>query len=121
LPRASSQCDDFLDKLHKKPGNLEFVGCNLRADLQGEPWEATYRMAGSQAAAVESYLAKELHIKKLRRTCCVWESARNTYRDKQSGLFVISMSSDETPISNRNQWVKIVNFYVTMNHYREDP
>jgi hypothetical protein len=73
VPGVGSSCDDSLEALHQKPENLEFLGCKQRTDLQGEPWEASYRVAGSHAAAVESQLAKVFKIKKLRRTCCVWD------------------------------------------------
>jgi hypothetical protein len=119
--RAGSLCDDSLEALHQKPGNLEFLGCKQRTDLQGEPWQASYRVAGARAAEVESHLAKAFKIKKLHRTCCVWESVNNSYRDKQDRLYAISMSTEETTIGNRKQWKEIPYFYVTVNRYRDDP
>src|SRR5260370_40870057 len=101
---AGSSCEDSLEALHQKPEHLEFLGCKQRTDLQGEPWEASYRVAGNHAAAVESQLAKAFKIKKLLRTCCVWESVNNSYRDKQARLFVISMSTEETTVGSRKQW-----------------
>jgi len=118
---ADAPCDDILAGLHKKPKDLEFVGCKQRADLQGQPREASYRVAGSRAAAVESYLAKELKIKKLRRTCCVWESTENSYRDRKARLYTITMSTEENVIGSRSQWPKIPYFYVTVDQYQEEP
>ena len=103
VARGDSSCQDFLATLHKKPKDLEFQSCKQRSDLQDAPFEASYRVAGSHAAEVESFLAKELKIKKLRRNCCLWESTDNSYRDEEGRGFRISMSTDETRISNRNQ------------------
>jgi hypothetical protein len=111
----------LLAALHKKPKDLEFQGCKQRTDLQGEPWEASYRAAGAHAAGVESHLDKEFNTKKLQRTCCLWESAQNSYRDKRGQLFVISMSTEETTVDSRSWWAKIPYFYVKVYRYREDP
>ena len=118
---AGSFCDDFLKTLDKKPNNLEFLGCKQRTDLQGKPWQASYRVAGSHAADVESYLTKEFGIKKLHRTCCVWESTQNSYRDEQGRLFLISMSTEETTIDSRDRWARIHYFYVKVSRYPEEP
>lgn len=118
---ADSSCDDFLAKLHKKPNNLQFLGCKQRTELQGRPWEASYRVTGGHAAEVERSLVKELGIKRLRRTCCVWESMDNSYRDKHAQFFVISVSTDETTIDSRDHWVEIPYFYVTVYRYGEAP
>jgi hypothetical protein len=122
-PVASAQlpCDDFLAALHKKPNYLEFLGCKERTDLQGQPLQASYRVAGSHAADVESSLAKELGIKRLRRTCCVWESINNSYRSAQARLFVVSISTEETPIDSRDRWAEIPYFNVEVKQYREAP
>jgi Domian of unknown function (DUF4952) len=121
LLAADSSCDDFLSMMEKKPKDLEFIGCKQRTDLQGEPFEATYRVAGTRAAQVETYLVREFKVKRLRRTCCVWESVQNSYRDKQGRLFIISMSTDETTIGARTRWARIPYFHVTVARYREDP
>jgi hypothetical protein len=81
----------------------------------------TYRVPGARAADVERYLAKELTLKTLRRTCCLWESVENSFRDTAGRLFLITMSSEETAIDTREDWGKIPYFYVTVNRYREDP
>lgn len=114
-------CHDFLAALGKKPQKLEYLSCKQKTELQGSPWEAEYRVAGSDAAAIEHYFAKELHIKKLQRTCCVWESAGNTYRDNKHRLFVVSMATEETTFDKREQWEKIPYFYVKVDLYRDDP
>jgi hypothetical protein len=119
--RADGSCAELLAALEKKPENLEFLECKERSDLQGAPSQARYRVAGAKAADVESYLAKELTLKTLRRTCCLWESVENSFRDKSGKLYVLTMSSEETTIDTREEWAKIPYFFVTVNLYREDP
>lgn len=121
VARGDSSCGDFLAALHKKPKSLEFQGCKQQTDRQDAPFEASYRVAGTHAAGVENYLARELKVKKLRRNCCVWESTDNFYRDQQGRAFTISMATEETTVSSRNQWAKIAYFYVTMDWYRDEP
>jgi hypothetical protein len=60
-------------------------------------------------------------IKELRRTCCVWESADNSYRDSHKRPVVISMSTEETAIDERSQWPRIDHFYVTIDLFRDEP
>lgn len=119
--RADGSCGDLLAAIDKKPANLEFVECKERSDLQGAPQRASYHVTGAHAADVESYLAKELTVKALHRTCCVWESTENSFRDKDGRLFVIAMSTEETTIDRREEWSKIPSFTVTVSRYREDP
>jgi hypothetical protein len=119
--QTGSSCGDFLASMQKKPSGLEFQSCRQRTDLQGHPDRADYRVAGSHAAAVETFLSKELGVKKLQRTCCVWESVRNPYRDKRGRRFEITMATEETTIDKKNQWAKIPYFYVTVSLYKELP
>ena len=119
--RPDGSCEDLLASLGKKPDALEFVGCKERSDLQGAPLQASYRVAGAQAADVEGSLAKELGLKTLKRTCCLWESTENSSRDKDGRSVVITMATEETTVDRREDWGKIPYFYVTVNLYREDP
>jgi hypothetical protein len=119
--RTDGSCGDLLAAIDKKPANLEYVECKARADLQGAPQQASYRVTGAHAAEVESYLAKELSVTALHRTCCVWESTENSFRSKEGRLFVIAMATEETKIDRREEWSKIPSFTVTVNLYREDP
>ena len=114
-------CADFLAAMHTKPTHLEFLGCKRRTDLQGQPLEARYRVSGTHAAAVEHFLVTEFKIKELHRTCCVWESTQNSYRDDRLGLLLISMSTEETTVTSKSQWPKIRYFYVTVARYTEEP
>jgi hypothetical protein len=119
--RADGSCGDVLAELEKKPDTLEFVSCKERSDLQGAPQQASYRVAGVKAADVEGFLTKELALKALQRTCCLWESTENAFRDKAGRPLVITMATEETTIDKREDWGKIPYFYVTVSRYREDP
>jgi uncharacterized protein DUF4952 len=119
--RADGSCSDLLAAIDKKPAALEFVECKERPDLQGAPQQASYRVSGAHAADVERDLAKDLAVKTLHRTCCVWESVENSFRDKNGRLFVIAMATEDTKIDQREEWGKIPYFFVTVNLYRDDP
>lgn len=114
-------CHDILNALHRKPSYIQFLDCKQRTDLQGVPFEAIYRVSGSQAADAEGYLIREFKIKKLSRTCCVWESADNPYSDAPRRSFVISMSTQETTIDKRDQWPRIDHFYITVDLFADQP
>ena len=118
---APATCDDFLAITHKKPTQLDFVGCKQRFDLQGKPWQATYRVRGVHAGEVERYLMKVFKVKKLTRTCCVWESINNSYRDAEFRPLVISIATEETRVTSRARWREIPYFYVTVSVYPEAP
>jgi hypothetical protein len=123
IPNAPREkgCEDLLSALHRKPYYIQFLDCKQRTDLQGAPLEAKYRTEGSRAAKAEDYLHKEFKIKRLRRTCCVWESADNSYRDAHKRLYAISMSSEETTIDQRDRWWRIDYFYITVDFFRDEP
>jgi hypothetical protein len=121
LACAQSSCGDFLAILHKKDSHLEFLGCKRRADLQGQPEEASYRVEGRRAAEVEDSLTKEFGIERLHRTCCVWESMQNSFRDKRGRIFVIAVSTDETKVDRRDHWAAISYFYVKVDRYLKAP
>jgi len=114
-------CADLQTLLQRKPNSLHFLGCSQRSDLQGAPFEGKYRTEGKHAAEVEEYLVNVFKIKELRRTCCVWESADNSYRDSHKRPVVISMSTEETAIDERSQWPRIDHFYVTIDLFRDEP
>jgi len=121
LAQGGSLCHDFLDAIHKKPRQLEFQSCKPRTDLQGALLEATYRVAGIHAAYVESYLSRELKLKKLKHNCCLWESTENSYRDKDGRVFMISMATEENIITSRSQWAQIPYFYVVVQWDSQEP
>jgi hypothetical protein len=123
IPASSKEeeCRDLLSSLHRKPDYIRFLNCRKRIDLQGSPFEATYRVEGSHAAQAEQYLIKIFKIKTLSRTCCVWESANNSYRDARGRSFVISMSTEETTVDKRKQWPAIQYFYITVDLFVDEP
>ena len=114
-------CEDLLAALHKKPDYVEFLNCKQRTDLQGSPIEAKYRVKGNRAADAEDYLVKEFKIKKLGHTCCVWESADNSWRDERKRQFTISMSTEDTKVDKREDWAKLDYFYIVLDLFRDDP
>ena len=70
---------------------------------------------------VESDLVKKLGIQKLQRTCCVWESAQDSLRDKEGRLLVLEMATEETTIDTRSPWAEIPYFPVTVTRHGEEP
>jgi hypothetical protein len=114
-------CGDLLNALHKRPAYIQFVDCTERTDLQDSPLEARYRVEGRHAAEAERYLVKEFKIQKMSRTCCVWESNKNFYREAQKRGFWISMGTDETLVDKRAEWPKIESFDITVDLFREEP
>src|SRR5690242_14831853 len=93
LTAEETGCRDFLRAFTRTPPYISFLGCKRRADLQGSPVEARYQVRGRYAAKAEQYLIKNFNIQKLNRSCCVWESVANTYRDLSQHSFLISMST----------------------------
>lgn len=118
---AGPACGDFLNSEHNRPAVLEYRGCRQRPDLQGAPFEANYRVRGRNAAQVEAYLIKHFQVKGLVRTCCVWESMQNSYRDKADRLFSITITTGENTVTNKADWPKISWFFVKVQRFREDP
>jgi hypothetical protein len=121
VAQNDSTCGDLLAAIQKKPTSLEFQSCRQRADLQGKPDEADYRVPGSHAAEVENFLAKEAGLKRLQRTCCIWESVKNPFEDRSGQRLEITMATEETTIDKKKQWAKIPYFYVKVYRYRELP
>ena len=91
--------------------------------------------AGSARSAVRSELSgerpecgasrgvpdKHFQVKGLVRTCCVWESMQNSYRDKADRLFSITITTGENTVTNKADWPKISWFFVKVQRFREDP
>jgi hypothetical protein len=118
---SDAACGDLLGDVGKRPPALEFETCRERPDLQGSPLEASYHVGGAEAAAVETYLVRELNVKGLQRTCCTWETTENSYRTADGQLFVISMATEETTVDARSRWPEIPDFYVTVQQFRDTP
>ncbi len=121
LAVAGQSCEDLLNADHNRPAVLEYRGCRQRRDLQGEPFEAKYRVRGRNAAQVETYLIRSFQVKEVVRTCCVWESTQNSYRDKEDRLFSITITTGENTVTNKADWPKISWFFVIVQRFRADP
>jgi len=123
LPAATANCSDFLARLQMKPAHLEFVECQHKETSAGDTWVATYKVPGNHAVQVEDFLSKNVHLKKLVKSCCQWDGPVAFYR-KGDDLFNISMTSDEeTPsivTTSRADWHKLPFFYVTVQFYKAD-
>lgn len=127
---ASSKitCADFLEKLNKKPKNLEYIGCEKTSHTQLSALESRYRVRGVNAKEVEAFFVKTAHMPKLVRNCCLWESVSRDPKQPQDGVYRtggdfldsywIEMSSGETLVRD---WKDIPYFYVTVRIYLELP
>ncbi|NKC51897.1 hypothetical protein HED63_22835 [Ochrobactrum cytisi] len=84
-----------------------------------------YRVAGSQAQAVERHFMKTANMPAPVFLCCGWDSVGPKGRDGwlQAGVehFTISMHSDETLFNRRADWSRIPWFNVTVIRYLEMP
>jgi hypothetical protein len=117
---AEKDCGDFLAQASRKPANLDYVGCSHAPDRQGKPLVATYRVAGSHAAAVEAYLVRTVKLNRLKRACCQWDSPASQFRDRKGREYSITMGSGETLVSRRADWAKIPSFEVTVETFTEE-
>ncbi|MBB3656518.1 hypothetical protein FHX15_001746 [Rhizobium sp. BK650] len=113
-------CADFLTQMGKKPAHAEYAGCSYAPDRQGKPLEATYRVSGRFAAATEAYLIKAVGLNRLKRSCCIWDSPASQFRDSMGRDFLISMVSEETMVSSRSEWPRIVVFEITVETFTEE-
>jgi hypothetical protein len=133
------ECADFLAQLRRVPAGLEFVDCQYVSvnQINSAAMQATYRVRGVQAAAVETYLVNTSGMPPLRFICCGWESAPR-YPRTQRGYGVyrlpthmrpsadvsqlhISMSSGETILNQRTAWPGLEYFQVRALLYIQSP
>ena len=126
---AEISCGDFLAQLNKKPPALEFVSCGKTVRHGTSALEATYRVAGGNAAAVETHLIKSGRMPRLRFICCGWESlpaspqsqARTGVYVHRGQRFEITMTSGESLVNQRRRWAEIPYFQVKVTTYTESP
>lgn len=111
-------CGDHLQRLGGKPAALRYLGCNQLLDEQGQPFEARYSVAGSQAQAIQDYLTARFGMPPLRFICCGWHGPPHSYRDGSGYGHVLSFHSDETL---EKRWPQIGNFHLGVRLYAEDP
>ncbi|UYZ83275.1 DUF4952 domain-containing protein [Entomomonas sp. E2T0] len=129
---VSSQCDDFLAIFNHKPNNLVFQYCEVKHDKQAKPAVATYKVTGEQAAVIEQYLIKNFDMPSLYFVCCIWEPIdkirkagysknEGEYKDPKTNItYYITMGSDETLVTKRQNWSEIPFFWVDVYTYTEE-
>jgi hypothetical protein len=124
---AEPDCADFLQSAGRKPAHAEFVDCQPGQVGQVRTLVATYRVSGTRAAAVESYLHRHTKMARLKRTCCTWEpDARRRPRygslpSRTEFPYEISMGTEENLVSRRADWKQIPWFYVSVTLPLESP
>ena len=117
--QPATPCGDFLAAQQRKPPGLEWVGCTEGHDHQLRALIATYRVPGTQAAAVERYLVRHTGMAPLRFVCCGWEPRVRHGQPGQGQLpgragiaMRVDMHSGETLITRRSGWPQIPWFEV---------
>lgn len=119
-PALSVACGDLLAEAKRKPAGLGFIRCMILPDQQGRPLRATYRVAGKQAAAVETTLNRMAGLALLRRSCCQWDGPAGSFTDLAGRSYMISMASSETTVRDRRQWSAIPEFTVIVDRFTEE-
>ena len=112
-------CGDFLAEIDKKPAHLDYVGCAYVPDRQGKPLRAIYHVSGRFAAATEAALVKSVGLRRLKRSCCLWDSPARQFKDAHGREFSISMTSEETIAATRADWPRIKIFEVVVETFTE--
>lgn len=115
-----SGCTDFLLMARRKPPQLRFGGCRYRPEGQGKPLRATYSVAGASAAAVETALVRSAGLKRLKRSCCQWDSAGGSFKDASGRYYSVIMVSEETAVARRSDWRRIPTFAVIVETFTEE-
>ena len=116
----SLQGGDFLSLTNRKPAHLIFVNCTYMPERQGKPLHAIYHVSGRFAANTEAYLIKFAGLKRLKRSCCLWDSVAGYFKDVKGRTYSISMVSPETTMATRKEWLKIPEFEVTVDRFTEE-
>jgi hypothetical protein len=122
-------CEDFLGTWGTKPAELAFTQCKRIENPQFDRLEASYVVAGADAARVEDFLQRKYNLAPLRFVCCLWEStsgdpnrpSHGSYTDKEGFYFQISMGSEETLLRDRKDWPNISKFHVRVIKYLGSP
>jgi hypothetical protein len=114
------ECGDFLRILHKKPPRVVFSSCEFDKNRQGKPLRAIYRVAGIHAASAESFLVRTVHLSRLRKSCCQWDSPSSQFTGKDGRAYIIYMMSPETNVESRKQWGDIPSFEIVVETLTED-
>ncbi|EJO68032.1 DUF4952 domain-containing protein [Leptospira kirschneri] len=130
---AHPPCGDFLKLHNKKPKYLEFIQCKKTQNAQIPTLQAAYRVKGKYASEVEKYLINMFGMQPLKFVCCIWESVPNQkgeryghyknlhYKNDSESYYTVSMGTENTLHSEREDWYKIDWFYVTVELLLESP
>jgi len=120
-------CEDFLASWGEKPAQLEFTDCKKVKIPPGEGLTASYVVQGVDAAEVEKILQRKFGMAPLKFLCCGWEPVlvknkdnlpgKGSYTDQDGWSFEVTMVSEETIISDRQDWHKIPEFYVRVTKF----
>lgn len=122
LARPDTPCQDFLKILGKKPGYVEYLGCEQDDDSYIQPMEARYRVSGDVAAKMEAYLGQAFGMPPLEYVCCGWGNHGPFFwRDGPDSVnYEISMGVETLRIP-RDQWREIPGFTVRVGVIRKSP
>ena len=126
-PKASPTCTDFLEAWAMKPSKVQFETCKTVDRPPGYALEASYRLRGSEAAAVEAWLRDRFGMAPLRFECCGWVPRHQVNGDRYPGpgtfmhhgtRFEITLYSEETVVNERHQWSTIPTFQIRVTTYQ---
>ncbi|MBP0017478.1 MAG: DUF4952 domain-containing protein [Cyanobacteria bacterium SBLK] len=129
--KVTPVCEDFLKVWQEKPSDLQFIRCKKVKKFGFDRLESFYVVKGSDAARVEKILQRKFGMASLKFLCCGWEPifkkgdvntlGLGNYRDKNGIDFEISMYSEETIITDRQEWDKIPEFRIYVSMFLENP
>jgi hypothetical protein len=129
---AQPRCGNLLAALGTPlPAQLTFVDCQAPVNTQLKTLVAKYRVTGQAAASIEQWLQRHFKMAALQFICCGWSPVRRMPRGNESGAawvrgaqgleHKITMYSDETGRTRRQDWSQIPFFYVEVTQYLESP
>jgi Domian of unknown function (DUF4952) len=81
-------CEDFLETWGMKPAELQFTHCKRIENPQYDRLQASYVVAGADAAKVEQFLQRKFNLAPLRFLCCVWESTSGDANRPSHGSYM---------------------------------
>lgn len=116
------QCSDFLRDMGLARPDVVFQGCATVHDRTPIPdsLQATYRVAGKDLDAVEKWAIRTFRMKRLRFTCCGWDSDSVYYTDKHRAGYEVGLGG-ETIVNQRKDWPSIPYLTLTVTHDLTDP
>lgn len=114
-------CDDFFFVNDIVVPILQFERCEIE-QKQGVPMTAIYSVNGNDAKLIEAFLQDSVDLKPLNHTCCYWQSGQDQgfFSDANGRHYYVEMVSEETLLTQRNQWHEIPKFYVMVTTYSKE-